>query len=374
MTWRLPDRSKRKRTFRTERQAREFEAKLLVGRAGGETIDPRAGRIPLSSVYRSWLASRPDLSAKVRRGYTDNWRLRVGPRFASWPVSKIDHQSIQAWVNEMSASGLGPRSVRWTHSVLRMCLDHALESGQLIGKNPATRTKFPPMKHTAHTYLTAPEVAALAAECGTQGDVVLILAYTGLRFGELIGLNVEDVDLVARRVRIRRSMTQVGGKLVEGNTKSRAGRRTVPIPARLIPTLANRIAGRDHGEPAVTSPKGARLSLENWKRAVDWKSAITAINRPTLRVHDLRHTYASLSRKAGADLRLLQVAMGHASITVTAHTYADLYDDELDGIAAALDSLNDAQEQGVEEFGPILAPSDEDSAGEEEDPDADNNA
>ena len=52
-----------------------------------------------------------------------------------------------------------------------------------------------------------------------------------------------------------------------------------------------------------------------------------------MRVHDLRHTYASLARRAGADLRLLQKTMGHASITVTAHTYADLYDDELDNIA-----------------------------------------
>ena len=52
-----------------------------------------------------------------------------------------------------------------------------------------------------------------------------------------------------------------------------------------------------------------------------------------LRVHDLRDTYASLARKAGADLRLLQKTMGHASITVTAHVYADLHDDELDGIA-----------------------------------------
>lgn len=60
-----------------------------------------------------------------------------------------------------------------------------------------------------------------------------------------------------------------------------------------------------------------------------------------MRVHDLRHTYASGSRRAGADLRLLQKAMGHASITVTAHTDADLFDDELDNVAAALDSLDD---------------------------------
>ena len=67
---------------------------------------------------------------------------------------------------------------------------------------------------------------------------------------------------------------------------------------------------------------------------------------PDLRVHDLRHTYASLSRRAGADLRLLQKAMGHASITVTAHTYADLFDDELDDIATALDSLDDSFHDG----------------------------
>src|ERR1700757_1227075 len=241
----------------------------------------------------------------------------------------------------MTTAGLGPRTVRWTHSVLKMTLDRAVEEDQLLGKNPASRTKFPPMRNKPHIYLTAAEVAALAQTCGAQGDVVLILAYTGLRFGELTGLNVEDVDLGARRVRVRRSMTQVGGKLVEGNPKSTAGRRSVPIPERLVPLLKARIDGRPHGAPAVASPKGSRLGLENWKRSVRWRSAVAEIGREKLRVHDLRHTYASLSRRAGADLRLLQKAMGHASITVTAHTYADLFDDELDNIAAALDSLDD---------------------------------
>jgi integrase len=72
-----------------------------------------------------------------------------------------------------------------------------------------------------------------------------------------------------------------------------------------------------------------------------WRSAVAEIGREKLRVHDLRHTYASLSRRAGADLRLLQKAMGHASITVTAHTYADLFDDEPDNFAVALESLSD---------------------------------
>jgi integrase len=60
-----------------------------------------------------------------------------------------------------------------------------------------------------------------------------------------------------------------------------------------------------------------------------------------VRVHDLRHTYASLARSAGADMKLLQVTMGQASIMVTAHTYADLYDSDLDRVANALDGLGD---------------------------------
>jgi integrase len=339
--WRMPDRSRRQKTFSSERAARQFAATLVTTTAAGEIVDPRGGRTELREVYRSWLASRPDLSAKVRRGYEDNWRLHIEPRFGGWAIGKIDHDSIQAWVNDMTTAGLGPRTVRWTHSVLKMTLDYAADAGRLIGRNPASRTKFPPMHPTTHIYLSTAEVAALANVCGDQGDVVLILAYTGLRFGELTGLNVEDVDLDARRVRVRRSMTQVGGRLVEGNPKSMAGRRSVPIPERLVPLFKARIDGRPHGAPAVASRRGSRLSLENWKRSVRWRSAVAEIGRDKLRIHDLRHTYASLSRRAGADLRLLQKAMGHASITVTAHTYADLFDDELDNIAVALDSLSD---------------------------------
>ncbi|MDO3634695.1 tyrosine-type recombinase/integrase [Mycolicibacterium arseniciresistens] len=339
--WRLPDRSKRRKSFKTEREARVFEAAVVTKTASGDIVDPRAGRITLARVYESWLSSRLDISPKVRRGYQDIWRLRLEPRFGGWSVGKIDHPSIQKWVNEMAEAGLSPRTLRWYHSVLKMCLDHAGDNGQLLGRNPACRTKFPAMRQTGHTYLSTAEIAALTLACGSQGDVVSLLAYTGLRFGELTGLKVEDVDLKARRIRVRRSITQVGGKLIEGNPKSAAGRRSIPIPQRVMPILNTRLAGRPPGEPAIASPMGSLLGLENWKRSVRWRQSIIEIGRPTLRVHDLRHTYASLARRAGADLRLLQKTMGHASITVTAHTYADLYDDELDDVASALDALDD---------------------------------
>src|SRR3954470_2063641 len=130
--WRLPDRSKRRKSFKTEREARVFEAAIVTKSLSGDVVDPRAGRITLATVYQSWLASRLDLSPKVRRGYEDIWRLRIEARFGGWSVGKIDHQSIQKWVNEMSESGLSPRTLRWVHSVLKMCLDHATDEGQLL--------------------------------------------------------------------------------------------------------------------------------------------------------------------------------------------------------------------------------------------------
>jgi len=272
------------------RAAKLFEGELRSAHEDGETVDPRGGKTELRVVYSGWLASRPDLSPKVRRGYEDNWRLRIEPKFGSWAIRRILRENVQEWVNEMTAAGLGPRTVRWTHSVLRMTLDHAIADKKLHGKNPASNVRFPAMVETSHVYLTAVEVAKLAELCDMatgedsravkQGDVVLILAYTGLRFGELTGLNVEDVDLPARRIRVQRSITQLSGRLVEGPPKSRAGRRSVPIPERLVPILQRRTQGRTAGEPAIVSARGSRLGLENWKRAVGWRIAIAELGRP----------------------------------------------------------------------------------------------
>lgn len=337
--WRVPGRSKRRKVFRTAREARAFEAEVVAAKSRGAVIDPRRGTsITVEHAYHRWLASRADLAPKVRRGYADCWRIAVQPQFGSWPLTAVDRHSVQEWVNHMIAD-VGPRTLRWRHSVLRMVMEYAVESGWIV-RNPCKATTFPPLRERAHVYLTPDEVDRLAALCGPQGDIVLILAYTGLRWGELVGLRVGDVDLPARRLRVRRSITQVGGSLVEGTTKSKAGTRTIPVPQRITALLRHRIASRGPDAPAFTSTRGGLLRRENWVRDVKWERQRETLGRPTLRIHDLRHTYASLARSAGADLRLLQKTLGHASITVTAHTYADLYDSDLDAVADALDTLS----------------------------------
>ena len=97
--WLLPDGTKRSKTFKTLRGAKLFDGELRSAREDGETVDPRGGKTELQVVYRSWLASRPDLSPKVRRGYEDNWRLRIGPKFGNWPIGRIMRENVQEWVN-----------------------------------------------------------------------------------------------------------------------------------------------------------------------------------------------------------------------------------------------------------------------------------
>lgn len=271
--WRLPGRVKRRRSFKTLREAQVFEAEVVAARAQGSVIDPgRGDKITLEFAYKSWLATRrPEFTAKVLRGVEDNWRLHVGKRWAAYPLTKIHRSDVQDWANEMTCS---PRTVRWRHTLLRQILEHAVAE-QWLGRNAAAGTKFPPLKHFEHTYLTPEQVDRLAELTGS--DVVLFLAYTGLRWGELAGLRVQDIRLADRRIAVRRSLTDVAGTLVEGATKSRAGTRLVPVVDRLVPLLRARIEGRGPDELAITT---------------------------------------------------------------TAHTYADVYADELDGLADALNGLS----------------------------------
>ena len=170
--------------------------------------------------------------------------------------------------------------------------------------------------------------------------MVTILAYTGLRFGELTGLNVEDVDLAGAAYPCAAVHHAVVGSAHRGTTEEPgAGRRSVPMPRRLMPILERRTCRASLGSTSYHVAEGSRLGLDNWKRSVRWRDQ-DARTRPADDAGSRLVTHMRLWRdSSGADMKLLQVTMGHASIMVTAHTYADLYDSDLDRVADALDGL-----------------------------------
>lgn len=277
------------------------------------------------------------MSPKTWSGYTQHWELRIAPRFGHVPVDEITRADIQTFVDGLT---VGPWAKVSTLRLLRSILGVAHQDGR-IHVNPAAGAsagRIP--ERERHRYLNAQEVQILAAACGDQGDVVIILAYTGLRWSELVGLRVKDIDLTARRLYVRRAAPEVEGRIVIGPPKTRAGIRTVPLPQVVVDAFTRRISGRAPDEPAVTSPNGAMLRSNNWRRHTHWNNVLKKTHLAPLTIHELRHTYASLARKSGADLRYVQKTMGHSTPTVTANIYSDLYSDELDQVATNLDQLH----------------------------------
>ena len=190
-----------------------------------------------------------------------------------------------------------------------------------------------------HTYLSHEQVDLLATSATTHGTVILTLAYTGLRWGEVTGLRVRDVDLTRRRLAVRENAVRVGGKILLGTPNSHEA-RTVPFP----PFLADRLALLCADKTPDQILFGNGLSHQRTPSARDgW--LVYALKRarevdptfPRVTPHDLRHTAASLAVSAGANVKALQRMLGHASAAMTLDVYAELFDDDLNSVAVALD-------------------------------------
>lgn len=332
-------------TYQSRDAAMMRDLQLRQANAGDRASVPANSNVTVGSAYESWIEARRrsvrrrQLKPKVLANDEDQWRIRVSQEFGHLPLRRVTVDHVQRWVDHMDQSGLAASTIRSTLKPLKLVFDHALRSGVYAGLNPATLVEVPPLPERDHVYLSKPEVLRLAELLGSQGDVAILLAFLGLRFGELVGLRVRDVDLGRGRVNVRRSITNVRGRRSVGTPKSKAGVRSVPIPLVARTILERRIDGKLPDDVAVAAPRGGLLSRENWVRDTGWSKAKVEIGRPDLTIHSLRHTYASLARSAGADLRLLQKTMGHANVVVTSQIYADLFDEELDRVAEALDNL-----------------------------------
>lgn len=198
----------------------------------------------------------------------------------------------------------------------------------------------------------------MAIEAGPdKGVIVLLLAYCGLRWGELAGLHVADIDMLHRRIHIRRNAVNVGGTVEVGTTKTHE-RRSIPFPRFLVEPLAATCRGKSRGGivfPAGSGGYAKSPGMKTWfdgavtrcvaaahqARAAERKSRPdrepVAPVFPRVTPHDLRHTAASLAVSAGADVKAVQKMLGHKSAVMTLDTYADLFDRDAEAVADAHD-------------------------------------
>jgi len=203
-----------------------------------------------------------------------------------------------------------------------------------------TGVKLPKRKHADRGYLSHGQVAALAAAVDRQPEVVRFLAYTGLRWGEMATLRVQDFDMLRRRVNVSRSVTESGG-LVWSAPKTWE-RRSVPFPAVLTDELAELMVGKGRDDLVFTDLRGGVLRNNYWRTRVFAPAVVKCQNAdesfPLITPHDLRHTAASLAVSSGANVKAVQRMLGHARASMTLDVYADLFDEDLDDVAANLDA------------------------------------
>jgi integrase len=278
--------------------------------------------ITLASYAGPWLADRP-LKPRTREHYQALLDKQILPSLGDKPLKALTPVTIRSWHAELGTKT--PTLRAHAYALLRTILATALHDG-LIAANPCHIRGAGNSKRVHKIKpLTLPELETLVAHMPERYRLlVLLAAWCGLRFGELVELRRSDIDLKNGRIKIRRAVVRANGEVIIGTPKSDAGTRDVAIPPHLLGAVESHIA--DHAEVGrngllFQATGGGHLSPSSlYGRAptrtrVGWGfyGARAAAGRPDLRWHDLRHTGAVWAAATGATLAELMARLGHST-------------------------------------------------------------
>ena len=337
--YRDPSGQERARSFLKKVDADRFAATVEADILRGVWTDPRLSKTTVVEWSERWLRTKGSLKPKTLAGYESNLRAHVLPTFGSCELRQIDRMAVEEWVADLQASGLGPSGVRQARQVLNSMMKLAVEASYLL-VNSVAGVKVARQPDPEMLFLSAEEVERLASVIRERyAALVYLLAYGGLRWGEAVAVRRRRCDLLRSRIEVAESLSEVHGGLHFGSTKTYR-RRMVIIPGFLRELMAERLARDVDAAPEAlvfTSPHGQPLRNSNFRRQVWYKAVADAWLPDGLRIHDLRHTCASLLIAQGAHPKAIQVHLGHSSISVTMDRYGHLFPSDMEALAVALD-------------------------------------
>jgi integrase len=308
-----------------------------------------------------WLtAIEPTIRPATHYSYSRNIRLHVVPRLGSVPLRRVDGGLLNALYAELLASGkrsnggggLSPRTVRYIHTILHRAFKDAVRWGRLA-RNPADAADPPRASadnRPAMTTWTAEQVRIFLNYIAKHRlyAAFVLLVTTGMRRGEALGLRWTDLDLVAGRASVVQTVIVVNHQVRIGSPKTAAGRRTVALDPFTVTVLREhrqrQLAERllmgagftDHGL-VFCRPDGAPLHPERFSRTFSEQASKAGL--PPIRLHDLRHTWATLALTAGVHPRVAQERMGHSTVGITLGTYSHVTEGMQDTAAALVAQL-----------------------------------
>jgi integrase len=320
------------RIHSTKRKAQEFAEQVEVDKRSGSYVAPKLGRVTMAELAVNWLARKQKAAAPSHyRTLETAWRVHVQPRWGAVAVADVDLLGVEDWITDMSDKSA--TVVLRAYGVLSGILADAVKGKRLPANLAKGVENLPRKTGERRVYLSADDVARLADESGEHRVLVLVLAYTGIRWGEAIGLRVRDVQFLRRRLSVQENAVQIGVVHAVGPTKGREA-RSVSVPEFVLNELSTLCAGKAPG--ALVFGDGARY-LPRPKSSNGWfRRAVKAAGVQHVTPHALRHSCASLAVSAGVNVLVLARMLGHNDPSVTLRVCADRFDDDLDAVALSL--------------------------------------
>ena len=327
--------------FRTRKDAESALAKVLGEVVSGRYIEPS------NVIFGDWIRStwlpnmRTQVKASTWDSYDRNLRLHVLPRIGHLSVQAVSPQVLNTLYadllvdgNHRRAGGLSPKTVRYLHATLHKAFADAVDLG-LLATNPAVRAKPPRpnrMKPSEMHCWDAGDLGKflLHIEGHRLQAAFHLAAMTGMRRGEVLGLRWADVDLDASRLAVRHTLVSVAYQLKESTPKTHQA-RVIDLDAGTVEMLrAHR--DRQQSEPEAWGPgyqtdrdlvfrrdDGSPVHPDSFSQA--FEALVRSSGLPRIRLHDLRHSHASIALRAGVPVKVVSERLGHEDPAFTLKQY-----------------------------------------------------
>ena len=286
-----------------------------------------------------WLDEWFDAYAKVKvrpsshqtyKGYIEN---HIKPNIGEIPIEKLSSLTLQKFYkklltegrvprieSEKQPKGLSAKTVRNINQVISSAMDMAVKH-RLILSNPTDGCELPKVEHREMHTIHAEQLGAFLREAKESGvyELYYLDLATGLRRGELLGLKWEDVDLAQGVIHVKRQVARIDGEVKEVPLKTKNSYRNISISQDAVEMLKE-MEKRRICEYVFPSPNGGPISPDSVRHMLH--RVLKRAGLPSIRFHDLRHTFATLALQNGVDIKTVSGMLGHFSAGFTLDTYA----------------------------------------------------
>jgi integrase len=328
------------KTFTKRREAESWQRRHELSKEDG--VFRRPSKITVGAYLDRWLRDLTGPGGRTREDYENISRRYLIPALGGQRLDKLTPPMVREMLAVLSSPaakggrGLAPRTVAYARAVLRRALNTAVADGLLLSNPASGRDLVPKQVRREMQVLSGPEVNRLLAETRDDPHHALwtVLLTVGLRLSEALALRWTDLDLDRAELRVSRKLRRPknGAAWLVEDCKTDKSRRSVPLLVRTVQALqihrdrqgAERLAladgYRDHNF-VFANDRGEPLRGDGLYK-YHWLPALTRLKLLRIRLHDARHSAATMLLEAGVPLKVVQEMLGHSSITVTGDLYS----------------------------------------------------